>query len=77
MTITRSTPPLLRRRSHLSDDDAASTSSPSKRSNESTNSFAKSCSQQLFTEYAGCCVCAVRHYLNAAHVVDKRELPEF
>jgi hypothetical protein len=65
------------RRKRNRDDDAASTSSPSKRSRKSTNSFAKSCSQQLFTEYAGCCVCAVRHYLNAAHVVDKRELPEF
>ncbi|KAJ4329874.1 hypothetical protein N0V87_010494 [Didymella glomerata] len=65
------------RRKRDRDDDAASTSSPSKRSRKSTNSFAKSCSQQLFTEYAGCCVCAVRHYLNAAHVVDKRELPEF
>lgn len=65
------------RRKRDRDDDAASTSSPSKRSRKSTNSFSKSCSQQLFTEYVGCCVCAVRHYLNAAHVVDKRELPEF
>ncbi|KAJ8112701.1 hypothetical protein OPT61_g4993 [Boeremia exigua] len=69
--IAPSMPPLIAR-AH-SDTSATSTSSSSEQSSE----IATSCSQQLSTEYAGCCVCAVRHYLNASHVVDKRDLSRF
>jgi hypothetical protein len=37
----------------------------------STSTFAASYKGQLWKQYAGCCVCLVRHNLHVAHIFDK------
>jgi hypothetical protein len=65
------------RKRRANDDDAGSrSSSPTKKSKVSESTFANSYKEQLQTHYGGCCVCEVRYYLHAAHVVDKAVAPD-
>ncbi|KAJ4355108.1 hypothetical protein N0V95_003231 [Ascochyta clinopodiicola] len=55
---------------------ASRSSSPTKKSRVSESTFANSYREQLQNKYGGCCVCEVRYYLHAAHVIDKAVAPD-